>query len=227
MTAAVGLFHPTRLDLPSPLNPASAPIPLIVYGASSAVGAYVIKLAQRAHIHPILAVAGQGQTYVEKLISREKGDTIVDYRNGNEAVVSGLKEALKKTGTSEVKYAYDAVSEKNSYQNISQVLAPQGSKITLVLPGKQYDDIPQSISQSITMVGCVHGQRITDENEDKQSRDFGYVYFKLFGKGLRDGWFTPHPHEVIPGGLEGVETGLRNLKDGKASAVKYVFKIGA
>jgi NADPH2:quinone reductase len=26
--------------------------------------------------------------------------------------------------------------------------------------------------------------------------------------------------------LEGVETGLRNLKEGKASGVKYVFKVG-
>jgi NADPH2:quinone reductase len=31
---------------------------------------------------------------------------------------------------------------------------------------------------------------------------------------------------VVEGGLEGVEEGLRNLKEGKASAVKYVFKIG-
>lgn len=114
MTAAVGLFHPTRLALPNILSPATSPIPLIVYGASSAVGAFAIKLAQRANIHPIIAIAGKGQEFVEGIISREKGDTIVDYRNGNEAVVSGLKQALKKTG--EVKYAFDAVSEHNSYQ---------------------------------------------------------------------------------------------------------------
>jgi NADPH2:quinone reductase len=53
---------------------------------------------------------------VENLITRAKGDTIVDYRSGDEAVISGIKDALEKTGTTEVKYAFDAVSEHNSYQ---------------------------------------------------------------------------------------------------------------
>jgi NADPH:quinone reductase len=50
--------------------------------------------------------------------------------------------------------------------------------------------------------------------------------FRYIARGLAEGFFKPHPHEVIPGGLEGVEKGLRNLAEGKASAVKYVFKIG-
>lgn len=77
------------------------------------------------------------------------------------------------------------------------------------------------------MVGAVHGMMVADEADDRASRDFGYVYFKLFARGLREGWFKPHPYEVVPGGLSGVETGLTNLKAGKASAVKYIFEIGA
>ncbi|KAG8627412.1 hypothetical protein KVT40_004895 [Elsinoe batatas] len=42
---------------------------------------------------------------------------------------------------------------------------------------------------------------------------------------LIEGKFSGHPTEVIPGGLEGVQKGLQNLKDGKASAVKYIFRI--
>ena len=55
--------------------------------------------------------------------------------------------------------------------------------------------------------------------------DFGAAWFHLFGKGLRDGWFKPHPHTVVPGGLSGVQEALKNLMDGKASATKYVFRI--
>lgn len=43
---------------------------------------------------------------------------------------------------------------------------------------------------------------------------------------MQEGWFKGHPFEVVPGGLQGVQTGLRDLKEGKASAVKYVYKIG-
>lgn len=226
MTSAVGLFHPHRLALPTPLHPATTPIPLIIYGASSATGAFAIKLAQRANIHPILAVAGKGHSYVSTLISPEKGDSIIDYRNGNEAVVTGLKAALEKSGHKEVKFAYDCVSEHNSYQNISQVLAKEGAKISLILPGKDYSAIPKHIEQSITMVGAVHGMGVSDELDKASSQDFGFVYFRLFAKGLRDGWFRGHPSEVVGGGLEGVETGLRNLMEGRASAVKFVFEVG-
>lgn len=227
MTAAIGLYQ--RLRLPEPWNSSTTTIPLIVYGASSAVGAYAIKLAQLSNIHPIIAVAGRGQAFVEGLITRSKGDTIVDYRNGDEAVVSGIKDALKEAGASEVKYAFDAVSEHNSYQNLGQVLAKQG-KITLVLPGKDYKEIPDYIEWSTTNVGSVH-MDVAPESELAKAgiktggKEFGYVFFRFFGRGLQEGWFTAHPYEVIPGGLNGIEKGLANLKGGVNSGTKYVFKI--
>lgn len=209
MTAAVGLF--LRFQLPQPWTPATQSIPLVVYGGASAVGAYAIKLAQRANIHPIIAVAGRGIPFVETLIDRSKGDTIIDYRNGDDAVVSGMKDALK---GAKLEYAFDAVSEKGSFINICKVLEPRG-KITLVLPGKDYSGIPESVQQSTTMVGAAHDD----------AKDFAYVYFRYMARGLGEGWFKTHPAEVVPGGLEGVQKALTNLKEGKASAVKYVFRI--
>jgi NADPH2:quinone reductase len=210
MTSAIGLHQ--RLGLPDPWTPAKEAIPLVVYGGASAVGAYAIKLARLANIHPIIAVAGRGEKFVEGLIDRSKGDTIVDYRNGDDAVVKDIKDALK---GQELHYAYDAVSEHNSYTNIVQVLEPHGH-LTLVLPGKKYEGIPETVQQSQTMVGEAH----------KGDKEYAYIMFRYMAKGLAEGWFAPHPHEVVPGGLEGVETGLKNLKEGKNSGVKYVFKIG-
>jgi NADPH2:quinone reductase len=164
------------------------------------------------------------------LITRSKGDTIVDYREGNEAVVSGIKDSLKKAGMSEIHYAFDGVSEHNSYQNISQVLSKIGSKITLVLPRKESSAIPDYIESSVTMVGSVHAGVIPDSMNGKAGiktggKDFGFAFFRLFSRGLQEGWFTPHPYEVVPGGLGGVEKGLTSLMNGVNSATKYVFKI--
>ena len=68
---------------------------------------------------------------------------------------------------------------------------------------------------------------IFGQGEDVEigDEDFGFVFFRLFGKGLKDGWFTGHPFEVLPGGLEGVEKGLACLKAGKNRALKYIFNI--
>lgn len=108
------------------------------------------------------------------------------------------------------------------------MLAKKGSKITLVLPGKDYSAIPEYIEKSTTMVGSVH----MDPSEKKAAagikiagKEFGYVFFRFFSRGLQEGWFTAHPHEVVPGGLNGVEKGLSDLKNGVNSATKYVFKI--
>ena len=211
MTSAVGLY--ARLRLPQPWVPITddTRIPLVIYGAGSAVGSYAIQFAQRSNIHPLICIAGKAQEHVEKLIDRSKGDVIVDYRKGDEAIVQGIKDGLK---GEKLVHAFDAVSEKGSYQNICKVLDPQG-KITFVLPGKTYDEVPKTVEKTTTRVGDVHADL----------KDFGYVYFRYITKGLEDGWFKAQPQEVIPGGLRGIEQALTNLKEGKASAVKYVFKI--
>ncbi|KAI1798848.1 GroES-like protein [Daldinia bambusicola] len=208
MTSAVGLY--IRLGLPQPWTPATGPIPLIIYGAASSVGAYAIQLAQKSNIHPLICVAGKSQAHVESLIDRSKGDTIIDYRDGDDAVVEGLKKAA---GGSKLSYALDATSEHNSYVNISKVLS-EGAKITTVLPPQNYE-FPAGVSHSITSVGSVHSD----------AKDFGFVYFRYLGRGLQEGWFKPQPQVVVPGGLGGIQEALENLKAGKANAIKYVFRI--
>lgn len=222
MTAAVGLYAADRLALPQPWSPATQPIPLVVYGASSAVGSYVLQLANRSNIHPLICVAGRAQQHVESLIDRSKGDTIIDYRQGDSAVTQGIKSALK---GAKLEHAFDAVSEKNSYQNIASAgLDAHTGKITLVLPppggdftsAVEYPGVPETVGQSTTNVGAVH----------KDLKDLGYVYFRYFTRGLEEGWFRGQPQEVVPGGLAGVQTALEKLKNGQVSAVKYVFRIG-
>ncbi|KAF4978862.1 hypothetical protein FZEAL_4822 [Fusarium zealandicum] len=209
MTAAIGLY--LRLGLPEPWRPATEPRPLVIYGAASSVGAYAVQLAQRSNIHPLICVAGKSTSHVEKFIDRSKGDTIVDYRDGDEAVVEGLKKAI---GGQQLFHAFDAVSERGSDVNLGKVLA-KDSTIVLVLPGKEHPGIPSHVKQTVTNVGQVH----------RDDKDFGHIFYRYLARGLQDGWFKPQPQEVVPGGLGGIQTALENLKEGKANAVKYVFRI--
>jgi NADPH2:quinone reductase len=226
MTAALGLYQ--RLGLPLPWLPAQERLPLVVYGAASAVGAFAVKLATLSNIHPIICVAGRGTAYVESLIDRSKGDTIVDYREGNEQVIKGLKDAL---GGSKLGYAFDAVSDKGSYQNLMNVMDLSHGRIALVLARKNYEGIPPDFAKFFTQVGKVHSDRYPGIKGEKKlegqlgDQEFGAIMYKFFERGLRGGWFKGHPFEVVPGGLGGVESGLTNLKAGKASAFKYVFRI--
>ncbi|KAK0814343.1 hypothetical protein LTR91_012057 [Friedmanniomyces endolithicus] len=148
MTAAVALY--ARLRLPAPWLPrptSSDPntptprTPLVIYGASSAIGSYAIQFAQRSNLHPLICIAGHaGSSHVANLISPEKGDVVVDYRRGDDAVVAGIRAALREG--EKLEYAFDAVSEKGSYGNICRVLDHETGAITLVLPGRKYEGIP-------------------------------------------------------------------------------------
>jgi NADPH2:quinone reductase len=229
MTAALGMYQ--RLGLPLPWLPVQERLPLVVYGAASAVGSFAVKLAMLSNIHPIVCVAGRGMAYVETLIDRSKGDTIIDYRHGDDEVVKGLQKALG-SDNGKLAHAFDAVSDKGSYQNLMKIMDLEKGKISLVLARKSYEDIPPGFAKFFTQVGKVHSDRYPGMPGGERKLEgllgdqtFGAVMYKFFERGLMEGWFKGHPFEVVPGGLAGVETGLKNLKAGKASAFKYVFKI--
>lgn len=227
MTSALAMYY--NLRLPSPWNPTEIRTPLIVYGGASAVGAFAIKLARLSNIHPIIAVAGAGAPFVETLIDRKQGDTIVDYRNGDQAVITGIREAVTQAGCDKVEYAFDATTAGNSSSNIAAALSPTGS-ITFILYDWQGKGLPDTLKLTQTYVGVVH-RSIDRSSKEAQAglvvgaKEFGHAWYRLLGLGLREGWMTPHPHEVVKGGLKSVGKALEDLKAGKASAVKYVLRI--
>ena len=204
MTAALGLF--VHLGLPTPLRPAEKEVPLVIYGGSSSVGAFAIKLAKLANIHPIIAVAGSSSDFARSI----GADIVVDYRKGN--VVEDLKAALDgKT----LDGAYDAISEGDSIKHLNEVVK-SGGKIVTVLPTDEKD------ATNVT----VHRMTVGDSHTGSQSQqDFASAYFRLFTHWAKSGRFDPHPHEVVPGGLEGIEQGLQRLQQGKVNAKKLVFRI--
>nr|POE62948.1 quinone oxidoreductase [Quercus suber] len=142
------------------------------------------------------------------------GDTIIDYRQGGEAIVAGIKTALN---GAPLVHVFAAVSDHGSYESICQVLEPKG-KIALILNDNVDKEVLKDVQWSVTMVGDVHSSQI-------HLNDFGFVFFRYIAKGLKEGWFKAQPHEVLPGGLAAVERGLSQLKDGTVSAKKYMLKI--
>lgn len=225
MTAALGLYQVLRLPLP--WQAATERLPLIIYGGASAVGAFAIKLAVLSNIHPIVAVAGNGTEFVNSLLDPSKGDVVVDYRKGDDHVVEQLRQAAGP----DVKFTFDAVSEKGSIANLDKVLVKGGKIATVLTPNMVVGGRADSDHAEIlfTLVGTVH----TDVPKDAQEkgvklgdRVFGSIFFPFLGQGLQEGWFKGHPWQVVEGGLGGLQNALGLLRDGKLSARKAVLRIG-
>ncbi|CAF9912950.1 MAG: hypothetical protein ALECFALPRED_008442 [Alectoria fallacina] len=231
LMASIGIFGMLELAAgPWAPVPTDSEKPLVIYGAASAVGAYAVKLAKLINVHPLICVAGKGIPFVKTLLG--EGDTIIDYREGNESVVEEMRKALK---GNHLKYAFDATSEHGSYNNLSQVLADKG-KLTLVLPFPEIlKDIPPHIEQSTTMAGSLWKELSKDQSRDNKAlgklgvvnggKEFGLMFTKLIARWLNEGKLQPHPYEVVEGGLHGIETALKASRGGKVSAIKYVIRI--
>lgn len=225
LMAGVGLYAMLKVST-TLWEPLQEPRPLVIYGAAGTVGAYAVKLAMASNIHPLICVAGNSGEFVKSLIDPSKGDVVLDYREGNDALVNGMREALHGL---KLQYAFDGVSQHGSWENICQVLDHATGSLTLVLPHHQ-SDVPSSVNQSLTMVGSLWpGFHRPDDLRrlglEQGGPDFGAVMTTLIARWLAEGKLEPHPYEVVPNGLEGVETALRNLRNGKASAKKYVVRI--
>ncbi|KAH9214568.1 chaperonin 10-like protein [Leptodontidium sp. 2 PMI_412] len=205
LTAAVVLYR--ELALPCPWTPATTSIPLVIYGGSTAVGSFAIKLAQNS------------SHYVETLIDRSKGDTIIDYRDGMENVIKKIQEAIKATGHDEVRHSIDAAIVQTSADTLKAVVAPGGQ---IIFTYHNEFDVSPAVGSQPT-VGMVHGRIGNQPVGD--ARELGYIFCRYFTRALQLGTFSGHPYEVREGGLEGVEQALKDLKEGKASATKYVIRI--
>ncbi|KAH8817511.1 chaperonin 10-like protein, partial [Xylogone sp. PMI_703] len=151
-TAVVGLYD--NLKLPPPWNPATSSTPLLIYGASSAVGTFAIKLALRSNIHPIIAIAGKAKDMTSSLLDLSKGDLVLDYRDGLATMAEKVQTVLKQSNLT-LRAAFDAISEKRSVEFVSSLVVP-GGYITFVLPEKDYSTVSPSINTSLTYVGEVH-----------------------------------------------------------------------
>ncbi|KAL1610589.1 hypothetical protein SLS60_002259 [Paraconiothyrium brasiliense] len=217
LTATVAVF--SSLKLPTPWLPATTSTPFLVYGASSAVGSFAIKLARNSNIHPIIAVAGKGTHYVETLLDRTKGDAVFDYRNGADETISQVRAHLEAGNYGEVRHGLDPGIGRPSQKVLTEIVTPDGA-INLVLPS---DVDVGSATKTTTSVGTIHNQQYGPHDPD--NHDLGFVTCRWFTKAWQAGTFEGHPFEVRHGGLEGVEQALKDLKDGKQSAVKYVFRI--
>lgn len=189
------------------------------------MGAFAIKLASRSNLHPIIAVAGAGADYVRSLLDASRGDTVVDYRAGRLALEASIRAALDATigEGANVSHAIDAITDGSSSEVCARFLR-RGGRLAHLMP--LWEDgiamMPEGTEARLVNVGDVHGHF----GEENEARDFGHVMMQAFARGLDTGWLHGHPFEVRPGGLEAAQGVLDSLKAGRASAVKFLVRVG-
>lgn len=228
ITAALGVFK--NRPLPTPWNPAPRDTKhqIIIYGASSAVGAFAVKLASLANLHPIIAIAGQSGDVVKSILDPKKGDMFLDYRQGPEKLIQRIQST-----PGDIHFAFDAVCGAGTSELLCQVLYPENSFLGRSLHLEEgVTKIPQNIDCQIAFAPGLWEPNDPDGPDGENSpnigpRAFATVVFAYLTFALENELVRGHPYEVLPNGLEGLSDGLKALKAAKNKGVKYVCEIAA
>ncbi|KAF1972440.1 hypothetical protein BU23DRAFT_643587 [Bimuria novae-zelandiae CBS 107.79] len=149
-------------------------------------------------------------------------DYIVDYRTDEDALVSSIEDILKKEGLPlKLPKVFDAISQNGSLEATLRVIDPNGGAVSTLLPPKLFakDKEGYRYPEGVTGINTA-APKLFDEH-----KEWGYVWSRYMTLLLREKRLAGHPFEMVPGGLNGVLTGLRKLHDGKASGMKYVYRI--
>jgi NADPH:quinone reductase-like Zn-dependent oxidoreductase len=142
LTAAVVLYR--DLELPPPWSPAQEPVPLVIYGASSAVGSFTVKFARKSNVHPIIAIAGKSKDLVRQLIDPSQGDVVFDYRDGAESLISDVQQHIQRLGLQGVKYAFDTIANSTSVELVAQLVQP-GGNLNVISPRRDCSAVPANV----------------------------------------------------------------------------------
>jgi len=226
VTAALGVFK--NRPLPTPWNPAprDAKYPIVIYGASSAVGDFAVKLALLANLHPIIAIGGQSGDEVKHILDQSKGDVFLNYSQGPEELIRRIR------GTSEdIHFAFDAISGEGTSELLCQVLHPESSYLGRTLKLEEgRTRIPEKIDCHVAFAPGLWEPNDPDGPDGENSpnvgpRAFATVAFAYLTFALENELIRGHHYEVLPNGLEGLSDALLALKAGKSKGVKYVCGI--
>lgn len=119
-------------DLPSPLAATTEDIPLLVYGASSAVGLYVLQVAKAAGLKTYALCSPKNCDLVKSF----GADEVYDYRDPD------ASKKIKAASGGKIQAAVDTISEHGSVNIIVTALSPEGGKIATILP---YSDADKAV----------------------------------------------------------------------------------
>ncbi|KAF6792036.1 TOXD [Colletotrichum sojae] len=220
--ASVGQGLYQSLELPLPTNPSSRPIPLLIYGGSTASGVMGIQFAKMSGCVVATMCSPKNFDYVKSL----GADFCVDYN------AEDCSEQVKAFFKGRLRHSWDCISTVQSARICAAAMSEKGGKYSSLL--YLLPSIVKKVNPKVTTATTIGYTIMGDEFEKEtivearpEDYMFGKMFFQLSEDLLHDERFRPVKQRVNEGGsgLQGVLHGLEYLKQGKTSAEKLVYTI--
>ncbi|KAG8911372.1 hypothetical protein FRC00_006629 [Tulasnella sp. 408] len=183
VSSSFGLPLPATIPPSSAIDPEITSSPVLVWGAGTAAGTYMVQALRIAGYKTIIATASARSA---PTIQSYGATHVFDYNDPD--VVTKIKEAA---GGKPVKYALDPVCTQTSMDRISKVVDTPGSKVALLIPIKL---------GSIKSVNEGGAQLVIEIPEELNpfTKGVELVYTKTFEWEANDQWKRTLLKDILP-----------------------------
>ncbi|GAD97953.1 zinc-binding oxidoreductase ToxD, putative [Paecilomyces variotii No. 5] len=204
------------LKLSPPTDPIADPVPILIYGGSTATGTLAIQFAKLSGYRVLTTCSARNFDLVKRL----GAEAAFDYNDGNAAG------AIRKYTNNNLELVLDTISLEDSARFCDQALSSEGGEYSALLDvGIERSNVHGRWTLAYTAIGedfkfgDVH---VPAKPEDKE---FAEKFWAMAEKLFAEGKVEAHPPKVNPGGLKGVLDGLNLLRENKVSGKKLVYNV--
>lgn len=187
-------------------------------GGSTATGSLGIQYAKLAGYKVLTTCSPHNNDFVKSI----GADAVYNYRDAD----CGKK--INSDTSNSLKLAWDCVGADDSGAICAAALssdgtgAKYGTILTNTLPRK---DVQSKGTFMYTIFNDAFTKGGKEFPASKEDFEFAKTFFGLTEKLLAEGKLKTHPEQVGEDGLKGVLQGMKDMKDGKVSGVKLVYRV--
>ncbi|RAH64138.1 zinc-binding alcohol dehydrogenase family protein [Aspergillus aculeatinus CBS 121060] len=206
------------LNLAPPDTPLSEPLPILIYGGSSAMGTMAIQFAKLSGYRVFTTCSPRNF----ELVRSYGADEVFDYRDPDAAALIN-----EKTGN-RLRLVMDTIGGEEAVAFCDRAMSAEGGEFATLLTDTVIprENVRTRITVAYTAMGEeleLGGHRIPARKEDY---DFAVEWMRKLWPFLQDGKIKPHPVRVVEGGLKGLaEQGFEIMRQGKLSGEKLVVEV--
>ncbi|OCH86705.1 GroES-like protein [Obba rivulosa] len=201
--------------LPTPLEPAEAPLDVLVWSGTSSTGQYAVQFAKLAGLR-VLSTASPKNFELVKALG---ADEVFDYADSKTP-----RRIAAATGGA-LKHAVDCISEGMTPNQVSMSLSKEGGTISTLLP---YESRKKGVQTVFVLAYTFFGKDIQFPfvfPANPEHRKNASMYCKLIEEVVSRFGLKPNPARIFPHGLASIPDGFEYMRSGKVSAEKITYRI--
>lgn len=213
--STVGLTLYQKLSLPWP-GSANAGCWILIYGGSTATGSIAIQCAKLSGCKVVTTCSEKNSSFVKTL----GADEAFDYNDPSCA------EKIRLHTNDSLHFVLDCFGGQPGTTICAGAISSKGGQICSIVPGEEYPR-KEDVRRDLLLAYKIIGQPwdfFGSFPATVEDYEFGRMWWGLASELLAEGKVKVHPPRVREG-LEEVIGGLDEMRQGKVSATKLVYKI--